>query len=73
MIWTAERNMDQGALVAGMYGQAGSIPCERKAVMAGGLPGADTAGALTQAGIDASRYLTISIDAILGRDGWSAG
>jgi len=65
MIWTAGRNMDQGALVAAMYGQAGAIPCERKAVMAGGLPGADTAGALTQAGIDASRYMTISIDTIL--------
>jgi hypothetical protein len=65
MIWTAERNMDQGALVAAMYGRADAIPCERKAVMVGGLPGADTAGVLTQAGIDASRYMTISIDAIL--------
>ena len=65
MIWTAERNMDQGALVASTYEQAGSVPCERKAVMVGGLRGGDTAGALTQAGIDASRYMTISIDAIL--------
>jgi Zeta toxin len=65
MIWTAERNMDQGALVASMYEQAASVPCERKAVMAGGLRGADTAGALTQAGIDATCYLSISIDAIL--------
>ena len=53
MIWTAERNMDQGALVASMYEQAASVPCERKAIMVGGLRGADTAGALTQAGIDA--------------------
>ena len=30
-----------------------------------GLPGADTASALTEAGIDTSCYLTISIDAIL--------
>ncbi len=65
MIWTAERNMDQGAMVASMYEQAASVPCERKAVMAGGLRGADTASAFTQAGIDASRYLSISIDAIL--------
>ena len=65
MIWTADRNMDQGALVASMYEQAASVPCERKAVMAGGLRGADMAGALTQAGIDASRYLIISIDSIL--------
>jgi hypothetical protein len=65
MIWTAERNMDQGAMVASMYDHAVSVPCERKAVVAGGLRGADTAGALTQAGIDASRYLTISLDRIL--------
>lgn len=65
MIWTAARNMDQGALIASMYEQARSVPCDRKAVMVGGLPGADTASALTQAGIVASRYLTISIDAIL--------
>src|ERR1700722_18042371 len=51
MIWTAERNMDQGALVASMYEQAGSVPSEGKAVMVGGLRGGDTAGALTQAGI----------------------
>jgi hypothetical protein len=63
MIWTAGRNMDQGALVAAMYGRADAIPCERKAVMAGGLPGADTTGVLTQAGIDASRHLTIGIEA----------
>ncbi|MGH3217302.1 MAG: hypothetical protein ACRDPY_00995 [Streptosporangiaceae bacterium] len=62
MIWTAQRNMDQGALVAAMYAQADNIACERKAILVGGLRGA---GALTQAGIDASRYLTISIDGIL--------
>ncbi len=39
--------------------------CERKAVMAGGLPGADKAEALTQAGIDPAGYLTISVDRIL--------
>src|SRR5580700_10666245 len=67
MIWTAERNMDQGALVASMYEQAAPVPCERKAVMAGGLRGADTASALTQAGIDVSGYRSISIDAILAQ------
>ncbi len=65
MIWTAERNMDQGALVAAMYARAGLVPCEREAIMAGGLRGADTAGVLTQAGIDTSQFLTISIDGIL--------
>ncbi|MGH3277241.1 MAG: hypothetical protein ACRDNZ_23290, partial [Streptosporangiaceae bacterium] len=65
LIWTAERNMDHGALVASMYEHAGRVPCEREAIMAGGLPGAGTPGALTQAGINASQSLTISIGAIL--------
>ncbi|MGH3274258.1 MAG: zeta toxin family protein, partial [Streptosporangiaceae bacterium] len=65
MIWTAGRNMDQGALVASMYEQAALVPCERKAIMLGGLPGAGTAGALTQAGVDTSQYFTISIDGII--------
>jgi hypothetical protein len=40
MIWTAERNMDQGALVASMYELAALVPCDRKAIMVGGLRGA---------------------------------
>ena len=70
MIWTAERNMDQGALVASMYEQAASVPCERKAIMAGGLRGADTAGALTQAGIDAIAVSDHQHRRHPRRDGW---
>ena len=40
MIWTAVRNMDQGALVASMYELAASVPCDREAIMVGGLRGA---------------------------------
>ena len=69
MIWAAERNREQGALVAALYQQASGVLCERKAVLAGGLPGADKAEALAQAGIDPAGYLTISIDRILDRDG----
>jgi hypothetical protein len=62
MIWTAARNTDQGLLVASMYQRAGGVPCEREAVMADGLRGAS---ALSQADVDPSRYLTISIDWVL--------
>jgi hypothetical protein len=65
--WTGERNRQQGRLVAGMYQAAAGVPCERSAVIAGGLPGADKAAALDRSGVDRSQYLTVSIDAVLDR------
>ncbi len=65
MIWTGERHRQQGRLVAEMYRAAAGIPCERSAVIAGGLPGADKAAALAASGIDSSQYLAVSIDAVL--------
>ena len=65
VIWTGERNQQQGRLVAQMYQSAAGAPCERAAVIAGGLPGADKAGALADSGVDQSQYLTVSIDAVL--------
>ncbi len=50
-----------------MYQSAAAVPCERVAVIAGGLPGADKDGALAEGGLDRSRYLTVSIDAVLAR------
>lgn len=67
MIWTGDRNRQQGRLVAEMYAGAAAVPCERVAVIAGGLPGADKDTALADAGVDRSRYLTVSIDAVLAR------
>ena len=67
MIWTGERNRQQGRLVAEMYQAAAGVPCDRSAVIAGGLPGADKAAALEAAAVDRSQYLTVSIDAILDR------
>jgi hypothetical protein len=67
VIWSGERNRQQGRLVAEMYQAAASVPCERAAVIAGGLPGAGKADALAEAGVDRSRYLTVSIDAVLAR------
>ena len=65
VIWTGERQRQQGRLVAEMYQAAAGVPCERNAAIAGGLPGADKAAALDQAGVDRSQYLTVSIDAVL--------
>ena len=67
MIWTSERNRQQGQLVAEIYQGAAAVPCERLAIIAGGLPGADKARALDKAGVDRSRYLTVSIDDVLVR------
>ena len=67
MIWTGERARQQRLLVAEMYRAADGVPCERRAAIAGGLPGADKAAALDRAGLDRTRYLTVSIDAILDR------
>jgi hypothetical protein len=67
VIWTGERARQQRLLVAEVYRVAAGVPCERRAAIAGGLPGADKAAALDRAGLDRARYLTVSIDAILDR------
>jgi hypothetical protein len=67
VIWTGERARQQRLLVTEMYRAANGVPCERRAAIAGGLPGADKAAALAGAGLDPARYLTVSIDAILDR------
>ena len=67
MIWTGERARQQRLLVAEVYQAAAGVPCERRAAIAGGLPGADKAAALDRAGLDRARYFTVSIDAILDR------
>jgi hypothetical protein len=67
VIWECGRNRDQGLLVASMYQEAEGAPCERQAVVAGGLPGADKPGILHAAGVDQRRYFTISVDRVLLR------
>jgi hypothetical protein len=67
VIWTSERARQQRLLVAEVYQAAAGVPCERRAAIAGGLPGADKAAALDRAGLDRARYFTVSIDAILNR------
>src|SRR5690348_2138701 len=67
VIWTGERARQQRLLVTGMYQAAAGVPRERRAAIAGGLPGADKAAELDRAGLDRSRYFTVSIDAVLDR------
>jgi Zeta toxin len=66
VIWSADRSRRQGHIVDGLFRQAAGVPGERKAVLAGGLRGADKAAALDKAGVDPARYLIISVDAMLG-------
>jgi predicted ABC-type ATPase len=61
--WTAERNKIQARIVADEYAKAASVPCERQAIIAGGLGGAGKTTVLTEhAGIDKSKYVTINPD-----------
>ena len=65
VIWSADRSRRQGHIVDGLYRQAAGVPGERRAVLAGGLRGADKGAALDKAGVDRARYLTISVDGML--------
>jgi zeta toxin len=65
VIWSADRSRHQGRVVAGLYGQAAGVPGERRAVLAGGLRGADKKTALDKAGVDRSRFLLVSVDTVL--------
>src|SRR2546429_4116901 len=65
VIWTGERGRQQARRVDGMSRAAAGVPGERSAVIAGGLPGADKAAALDRSGVDRSRYLTVSVGAVL--------
>ena len=63
--WTDDRVLMQDAIITDLYAAAGDVPCERRAILAGGLPGAGKTTVLEQyAGIDRSRYLTINPDEI---------
>jgi predicted kinase len=61
--WTAERNQIHGKIIAEIYRRAADVPCDRQAIMAGGLTGAGKSTVLEhRAGIDRAKYLTINPD-----------
>ena len=63
--WSDERDAAHLAIIEDLYGRASNVPCERTAILAGGLPGAGKTTTLTaHAGIDLSRYLMINPDNI---------
>jgi predicted kinase len=63
--WTTERQLLHRDLINDLYEHADHVPCERKAVMAGGLGGAGKSTVLEKhAGIDRSQYMTINPDDI---------
>jgi predicted ABC-type ATPase len=64
-IWVPERVALQEQIVNDLHAAAGNVPCEGKAILAGGLPGSGKTTVLTeQAGIDLSGYLMINPDKI---------
>jgi hypothetical protein len=67
MIWSPDRNVQQGRLVAELSAAARDVPCERHAIMGGGLPGAGTLACVQAAGTELARYLVVSVDAVLLR------
>jgi predicted kinase len=64
-VWSGEREALQDSIIEDLYTRASEVPCERRAIMAGGLPGAGKSTILERhAGIDMSQYLTINPDKI---------
>lgn len=64
-IWTTERAELHSRIVGDLYENAAEVPCDGKAIVAGGLPGAGKTSVLNGvAGIDMSKYLMINPDSI---------
>jgi predicted ABC-type ATPase len=63
--WLEEREHLHDAIIEDLYAMAADVPCDFKAIVAGGLGGAGKTTVLTQhAGIDLSQYLMINPDDI---------
>jgi predicted kinase len=64
-VWSDERDAAHQEIVDTLYAQSAQVPCEGKAILAGGLPGAGKTTVLREhAGIDLSQYLMINPDNI---------
>ncbi|HUY47468.1 MAG TPA: zeta toxin family protein [Streptosporangiaceae bacterium] len=62
-IWTDEREFLHDSILESLYSEAADVPCDFKAIVAGGLGGAGKTTVLTEhAGIDLSQYLMINPD-----------
>jgi predicted kinase len=64
-VWSDQRDAMHDSIIEDLYRKASDVPCEYRAIMAGGLPGAGKTTVLEHSGsIDRSRYLTINPDDI---------
>lgn len=64
-IWTAERASLHDMVIGDLLADSAHVPCDHKAIIAGGLGGAGKSTVLDgHAGIDRSQYLTINPDKI---------
>jgi predicted ABC-type ATPase len=62
-IWSDSRVALQDEILKKAYDSAAEVPCERKAIVAGGLGGAGKTTVLQElSGVDLSKYLTINPD-----------
>jgi len=63
--WMTERQLIHRDLVDEIYASAADVPCDRKAIMAGGLSGAGKSTVLDRhADVERSQYLTVNPDDI---------
>jgi len=64
-VWSEQRDALQDSIIEYLYARASDVPCERRAIIAGGLSGAGKSTVLEKhAGIDLSQYLTVNPDKI---------
>jgi predicted kinase len=64
-VWSYDRRLLHDDLVRSLYSKAVAVPCDRHAIVAGGLPGAGKTTALSHhSGIDLASFLTINPDLI---------
>jgi predicted kinase len=64
-VWSDERDLIHDSIIEDLYSRSHSVPCDGKAIVAGGLGGAGKSTVLSRhAGIDLSQYLTINPDDI---------
>jgi predicted kinase len=62
-VWSDQRDAMHDSVIDDLYARASDVPCEQRAIIAGGLPGAGKSTVLERyAGIDRSQYLTINPD-----------
>lgn len=64
-VWSHERRLLHDAVLHALYARAAGVPCEHRAILVGGLPGAGKTTVLDRrTDVDPSRYLTINPDQI---------